>query len=198
MEAPARRPHAPSGTPLMSNAAYARSRHAVWLSAATLFHDTRGHVLIVDPTYHTDRWLLPGGGAEPGETPRQAAERETREEIGLHRPVTQVLAVDWCTPDTEDVPADMPFPGCQFTVFDGGLLADADIARIRLDMTELSDHAFVPVEEAAARMIPPYSRCLRAAHRAKLDGRGPAILENGRPLVPERPAPPGPAAPTTP
>jgi 8-oxo-dGTP pyrophosphatase MutT (NUDIX family) len=29
-------------------------------------------------------WLLPKGHAEPGETPRQAAERELEEETGLH------------------------------------------------------------------------------------------------------------------
>lgn len=33
-------------------------------------------------TSHAGEWSIPGGGAEPGETPRQAAVRETGQEVG--------------------------------------------------------------------------------------------------------------------
>lgn len=45
----------------------------------------RAHLLCVrlrDPVTGISRWFLPGGAVEPGETPAQAAARETLEETG--------------------------------------------------------------------------------------------------------------------
>ena len=45
---------------------------------------TRGHqVLLVQHTYGTPEWDLPGGGVKRGEQPSDAARREIREELGL-------------------------------------------------------------------------------------------------------------------
>jgi 8-oxo-dGTP pyrophosphatase MutT (NUDIX family) len=41
-------------------------------------------VLLRDPVTHTARLFVPGGAIEPGESPAQAAVRETLEETGLH------------------------------------------------------------------------------------------------------------------
>ena len=48
---------------------------------AVVFRDTRGRVLSVRKR-GTSRFMLPGGKPEPGETPRETAVREVREEIG--------------------------------------------------------------------------------------------------------------------
>lgn len=51
-------------------------------SAAAIF-DNAGRVLLVRHSYGRLNWELPGGVAEPGETPAQTAVREVGEETGL-------------------------------------------------------------------------------------------------------------------
>jgi 8-oxo-dGTP diphosphatase len=51
--------------------------------AAAIIFDSSGLVLIVKENYGRRRWSLPGGLIEPGETPEEAAIRETMEETEL-------------------------------------------------------------------------------------------------------------------
>ncbi len=51
-------------------------------SAGVLLENAAGELLIVKAGYR-DYWTLPGGIIEENETPRQAAARETLEEVGL-------------------------------------------------------------------------------------------------------------------
>jgi ADP-ribose pyrophosphatase YjhB (NUDIX family) len=52
-----------------------------------------GRVLLAAHQFpgHPAAWLLPGGGAEPGETLLEAVAREMREETGLHIEVEKLL-----------------------------------------------------------------------------------------------------------
>lgn len=59
--------------------------------------DSRGRILLCKTTFKKD-WELPGGFAEPGESPMQAASREVAEEIGLDLRVGRLLAMDWLPP----------------------------------------------------------------------------------------------------
>jgi 8-oxo-dGTP pyrophosphatase MutT (NUDIX family) len=52
------------------------------LSCGTVIVDPQGELLLCHVTGQ-DHWDLPKGGPDPGETPLQAALRETREETGL-------------------------------------------------------------------------------------------------------------------
>mgnify|MGYP001599185634 CR=1 FL=1 len=45
--------------------------------------DDKGRILVVREKTRLERWLLPGGEVERGESPRHAAQSETEEETGI-------------------------------------------------------------------------------------------------------------------
>ncbi|GAA3169346.1 MULTISPECIES: NUDIX domain-containing protein [Streptomyces] len=171
-------PERAPGQPRMTQAEYARSRHAVWLGASVLFTDVLGRVLLVKPVYRR-QWLLPGGGVESGESPAEAAAREVAEELGLVRRPGRLLATHFLPPGHPDVARDLPFPGEIQYVYDGGVLTAPDIAALRLPPDELADFAFLDAAGAAARMIPVDAGTMTAALRARLSGTT-ADLASGR------------------
>jgi mutator protein MutT len=73
----------------------AGKRHAA--VALTLLSDAQGRPCFVltrratGLRKHSGQWALPGGRIDPGETPEQAALRETHEEVGLELPAHAVL-----------------------------------------------------------------------------------------------------------
>ncbi len=65
------------------------------VGAVAVIRDREGRVLLVRQTYHRgEHWGAPGGWLAGGETPRQAATRETFEETGLRVRAGRVLAVN--------------------------------------------------------------------------------------------------------
>ncbi|MFI5754932.1 NUDIX hydrolase [Streptomyces sp. NPDC051569] len=167
---------------VMDPAEYARSRAGFWGGSAVLFTDTRGRVLLVDPVYRPGTLLLPGGGMDQHEHPSAAAARESTEELGLTPALTRLLAVDWVSRDHPELAEVYGFPGEAQFVWDGGELADHEIERIRLPADELAGYLFLPPAEAAARMFPLDARRMIAALRARIDGAGPEVLQDGEPV----------------
>ncbi|MFE5481533.1 NUDIX domain-containing protein [Streptomyces sp. NPDC056527] len=154
-------------------AAYIATLPRVLAGAAALFRDAAGRVLIVEPNYR-EGWALPGGTIESdaGETPRQAARRETAEEIGLDVELGPLLAVDWVHGAER--------PPIVAYVYDGGVLSDERFAEIRLEEEELLSWKLITRDEVTAHL--PGSLALRVlvALDVLATGRGPAELENGR------------------
>ncbi|GGT66358.1 NUDIX domain-containing protein [Streptomyces purpureus] len=155
-------------------ATYIASLPRVLAGAAALFRDAEGRVLLVEPNYR-EGWALPGGTIESdeGETPRQAARRETAEEIGLDVELGRLLAVDW-----------VPGPGrppLTAYVFDGGVLSAEQFAAIRLQAEELLSWKLVPRDELLAYLPEPLGRRVVAALDAVTAGTGAVELENGLP-----------------
>ncbi|MFG3281989.1 NUDIX domain-containing protein [Streptomyces sp. NPDC048111] len=160
-------------TPSDDYAAYIAGLPRVLAGAATVFRDTGGRVLIVEPNYR-EGWALPGGTIESdtGETPRQGARRETLEEIGLDLEPGRLLAVDWT-----HGPARPPIVGY---VFDGGVLDDDQLGAIRLQEEELVSWRLVPREQLPAHIQGPLLGRLLTALDVLAQGHGTAELENGR------------------
>ncbi len=61
-------------------------------SASVAIRDDQGRVLLARHS-EGDRWVLPGGAIEPGETPADAAVREAWEETGLIVRLTRLVGV---------------------------------------------------------------------------------------------------------
>ncbi|MEV5899120.1 NUDIX hydrolase [Streptomyces sp. NPDC052127] len=160
------------GTP--DFATYIASLPRVLAGAAAIFRDAEGRVLLVEPNYRAG-WALPGGTIESdtGESPRQAARRETLEEIGLDRELGRLLAVDWVLgPDR---------PPLMAYVYDGGVLDADDRKAIRLQASELLSWRLVPREELTDYLPGALGHRVLAALDALADGSTTAELENGRP-----------------
>jgi 8-oxo-dGTP pyrophosphatase MutT (NUDIX family) len=108
-----------------------------------------------------------------GETPWQACQREVREECGLRVRRGVLAAMDFR-------PA-RPGRRCGIRyLFDCGALDDATLAGIELQEEEISEYRLAESADALELLRGPIRRRVRAA----LAGRGPAYLEDGRP-VPE-------------
>ena len=63
-------------------------------AAAAFITNGRGELLIVKPTYRGG-WLLPGGVIEANETPKEACQRECREELGINVTVGELLCFEY-------------------------------------------------------------------------------------------------------
>ncbi|MFE6743915.1 NUDIX domain-containing protein [Streptomyces tubercidicus] len=155
-------------------ATYLAGLPRVLAGAGTLFRDAEGRLLLVEPNYR-DTWILPGGTIESddGESPRQAARRETAEEIGLDIEPGPLLLIDWVRRKDR--------PPLVFYLYDGGVL-DADrLAAIRLQEEELLSWRLVHWDEAQTLVNREMALRLDAALKALAAGRGPVELEDGVP-----------------
>jgi 8-oxo-dGTP diphosphatase len=75
----------------------------VAVGAACAIFDNRGHVLLVRHTYGRHNWELPGGAAEPDESPDQTARRELLEETNLAPELDRLTGV-YYEPEQESGP----------------------------------------------------------------------------------------------
>ena len=140
------------------------------VSGAMLLLDEAGRLLILKPTYK-DGWEIPGGLAEAGESPWQAAHREVLEEVGLDREAGALLSVEW-RPPMENVGDGVHF------IFDGGLVTAAQAASLRLQASEIAEARFLPPEEACALLPGRLAARVRPALAVRPHGP-PVYLEAG-------------------
>lgn len=121
-------------------------RHAA--VALTLVGDAQGRPCFVltrrsrGLRRHSGQWALPGGRIDPGETPEQAALRETHEEIGLALPESSVLG------RLDDYPTRSGYLITPLVVWGGG------DARLRPNPDEVTEVHRVPLGELDAPEVP--------------------------------------------
>ncbi|MGY3334040.1 8-oxo-dGTP pyrophosphatase MutT (NUDIX family) [Streptomyces filamentosus] len=169
----------------MTDAQYGalRASAAVWAGASVLITDERGRVLVQEVGYRPFR-LLPGGAVDEGESARRAAVREVEEELGVALDVRRGLAVDWVSAAAVGAPAEMRFPGEILHVFDGGVWGEERFAAIRPAADEIQAVECVEPADLPALMSPGDARRALAALRARIDGAGVVLLEDGVPITP--------------
>ena|SRR5690242_9434764 len=132
-----------------------------YCSAAALFTDQDGRVLLVKPNYR-DHWGLPGGIVEADEFPHAGCRREVSEELGIDIDPGPLLVIDWSPPR-----GPRPRAICSM-LFEGGVLA-ADTP-ITLQAEELDDYAFVP-RDTVPTLIPAFLTArVEAGLRARAAG----------------------------
>lgn len=130
------------------------------VGSGVLLRDEHGDVLLVEPTYKPG-WEIPGGLAEVGQSPREAAARECREELGLVIEIGPLLCVHY-SPGRR-VPGD----GVMF-VFDAGTTA-MEAGQFELPADELSEAKFVPPNLLDAHLPEIMVRRMHAAIAAAHD-----------------------------
>ncbi|MBO4161989.1 NUDIX hydrolase [Micromonospora sp. MMS20-R2-23] len=140
------------------------------MGAAVLITDAAGRALLVEPVYK-DYWEIVGGCVDADESPRQAAAREVKEELGRAVVPGRLLVTDWVPPRPDRT------EGMMF-VYDGGTLDEVGTADILLPPDELRSWAWCTEEQIRERMPELLARRVVAALRAKAEGTM-LDLENG-------------------
>lgn len=141
------------------------------VAAGALFVDAQDRVLLVKPTYK-EKWDIPGGYVEPGESPLQACVREVREELGIEPSIGRLLVVDWAPNEAEGDKL--------LFVFDGSELTQPQRDSITLPVTELAEYAYFGKDEFAAMFTDRLYRRITAAVDARRE-QHPRYLEHGAP-----------------
>jgi 8-oxo-dGTP diphosphatase len=138
-------------------------------SAGALIFDKAGRLLILKPNYKAG-WTIPGGQIEEtGESPWQGCQRETLEECGLEIKRARLACVDFLRPRAGR-------PGGVRFLFDCGAIPDTQLARIRLDGSEIATHRLAEPADASALLSGPVRRRVLAA----AENKHCVYLEEGR------------------
>ena len=133
------------------------------MSAGALFFDEAGRLLVVEPAYKPN-WEIPGGVVELNESPRQGCVREVKEELGLERPLHQLLCIDYLS-ECEDKTEALVF------IFWGGTLSEDEIQSIQLPADELRRFAFLDLAEVYGRFNQRLSQRVRQSVAALAEKR---------------------------
>jgi 8-oxo-dGTP diphosphatase len=108
------------------------------MAICAIIRNAEDELLIVEPTYRND-WLLPGGIIEENESPREACEREIKEELGIDIKISRILCIEYQSAHSSKTES------VQF-IADGGIISDYEISKIQIQQSELKSYQFLKIE----------------------------------------------------
>ncbi len=117
---------------------YYLSLPAKRMGSGVIIRNRQGEILLLKTTYK-DHWEIPGGVVETDESPRDTAQRETLEEIGLRIKIKSCLVIHYRAAQG-DQNENIMF------VFDGGILQN--IKKLKIDNKEISEAKFLSFKKA--------------------------------------------------
>ncbi|MCX6766329.1 MAG: NUDIX hydrolase [Candidatus Moranbacteria bacterium] len=159
----------------MSDKDYIKNLPKKRMASGVILLNEAGEILIVKPSYK-NYWSVPGGVIDENESPRNAALREVKEEIGLDPKKMKLVCVDYMSP--QDSGYSTHDENIQF-IFYGGVLTGNDIKSIKLAEEEISEYKFVSKEDAIEMVSDRLSNRLRSCFDA-LEKRDTIYLEGGK------------------
>lgn len=110
------------------------------LVCSALIESPDGKILLgQSPKWH-NKWILPGGHIDTGETIKEAVIREAREEVGI-----EIKPTDWFVSGELINSKDFHRPG-HFIYFD--VLCLAKTKKVQIDQREIIDYIWVDPQEA--------------------------------------------------
>ncbi|WP_416970373.1 NUDIX domain-containing protein [Streptomyces sp. 4F14] len=149
------------------------------IGAVVVVLDQEDRVLLVQPTYKSGKWQLPGGGAQAGEAPTDAAARELAEETGLVREITHALVIDY-------MPARSETAEGYNIVADGGTATPEEVDAVAVPASaadELSALKWVPLDDLDVHVETYQERRIREAVTALKNGHRIPLLTRGEPAA---------------
>lgn len=158
----------------MSDKDYIKNLPKKRMASGVIFFNGAGEILIVKPSYK-DHWSVPGGVIDKDESPRDAALREVKEEIGLEPKSMQFLCLDYISQDKINMNKD---ENIQF-IFYGGILTLKDIENIKVPNDEISEYKFVSKDESLEMVGRKLSNRLKPSFEAIEKGAS-VYLEGGK------------------
>ena len=107
------------------------------MGSGVIIRNPKGEMLVLRTTYK-GHWEIPGGVVEENESPKQTAERGTKEEIGLAIDIKRALVIHYRSAQ-DDQDENLMF------VFDGGIVEQI---AFQLEDKEISEVKFVSFQDA--------------------------------------------------
>lgn len=121
----------------MNKQNYYKSLPRKRMGSGVIVRNKKGEILVLKTNYK-NHWEIPGGVVEKNESPKQTAERETLEEIGIKLKISKCLVIHYrSAKDKQD-------ENIMF-VFDGGV---SKYDNLKLGSNEINEAKFVTWETA--------------------------------------------------